>query len=295
MIPNDLFPTSVFRGRDLVHPWRRPDRPDAAFRNELERLQAGSLQLRLARSPAEIAAVQALRYHVFYETCGAQASRRVARLQRDIDRFDSFADLLMVVDRAYGRHAVVGTYRLLRRSVARRHGGFYTAGEYDISALEARPGAIMELGRSCVDAGYRGRPVLELLWRGIAAFVAQYRIALMFGCASLRGTDPQALAAPLSYLHHNHLAPADLRPRALDHRYLAMQRLPVDALEPPKARAALPPLLKGYLRLGGSVGDGAVIDHQFNTTDVCVVLPTERIAARYTRRFQRPAPLSRAA
>ena len=76
-------------------------------------------------------------------------------------------------------------------------------------------GEILELGRSCVDAAYRNRPAMQLLWRGIAAYVFHYDIALMFGCASLPGTDPDALAVPLSYLHHHHLAPRRLRPRAL--------------------------------------------------------------------------------
>ena len=135
--------------------------------------------------------------------------------------------------------------------------------------MVAYPGEILELGRSCVDAAARNRPTMQLLWRGIAAYVFHHQIALMFGCASLPGTDPDALAVPLCYLYHHHLAPPALRPRALPERYVDMRRLATDAYRSGAALAELPPLIKGYLRLGGFVGDGAVIDRQFNTTDVC--------------------------
>ncbi len=184
---------------------------------------------------------------------------------------------------------VVGTYRLIRREAAARLGGFYSAAEYDIAPLVAYPGEILELGRSCVDAAYRQRPAMQLLWSGIAAYVFHYDIALMFGCASLPGTDPETLAAPLSYLHHHHLAPPALRPRALAQRYVDMRRLPAGALDPARALVDLPPLIKGYLRLGGFVGDGAVIDDEFNTTDVCIVVKTDLVSEKYSRHYVRQA------
>jgi putative hemolysin len=177
-------------------------------------------------------------------------------------------------------------------------GGFYTSTEFDIAPLLAYPGEILELGRSCVDAAYRNRPTMQLLWRGIATYVFQHDITLMFGCASLPGTDPQALAVPLSYLHHNHLAPASLRARALSDRYVEMNILPpgeVDAdaavaqIDARSAIAALPPLIKGYLRLGGLVGEGAVIDREFNTTDVCIIVVTDRVTEKYFSHYQRQA------
>jgi putative hemolysin len=182
---------------------------------------------------------------------------------------------------------VVGTYRLIRRPAAAQFGSFYSAAEYDIAPLIAYPGEILELGRSCVDAGYRARPVMQLLWSGIAAYVFHYDIALMFGCASLPGTDPDALAAPLSYLYYHHLAPPALRARALPERFVDMRRLDPAALDPLRTLAGLPPLIKGYLRLGGFVGDGAVIDPEFNTTDVCVIVETELVTRRYSRHYVR--------
>jgi putative hemolysin len=145
----------------------------------------------------------------------------------------------------------------------------------------------MELGRSCVHPDYRGRAAMQLLWRGIAAYVFLHRIDLMFGCASLPGTDPDAVAAELTYLHAYHLAPPEVRPRALPHRYVDMRRLDPATLDPRRVLARLPPLVKGYLRLGGFVGDGAVIDAQFNTIDVAVVVKTDLVAKKYSRHYER--------
>jgi putative hemolysin len=254
-------------------------------------VRSGTLQARLAETVGDIDAAQALRYRVFYEEMGAIPSAEMARRQRDFDGMDSFCDHLLVIDHARGSgpQAVVGTYRLIRRPAAERHGGFYSAAEYDIGAIAAYPGEILELGRSCVDRSARNRAAMQLLWRGLASYVFHYDIALMFGCASLPGIDPDALAAPLSYLHHHHLAPPALRPKALAERYVAMNRLDPAALDPARALGELPPLIKGYLRVGGFVGDGAVIDHQFNTIDVCVVVKTDLVTDKYYRHYERQA------
>ena len=252
-------------------------------------ISAGPLQVRLAESGEDIDAAQALRYRVFYEMMGARPSPAMEARHRDSDRFDRSCDHLLVFDhsRGSGAAAIVGTYRLIRREAASRCGSFYSAGEYDISPLIAYPHPILELGRSCVDPAFRTRGVMPLLWSGIAAYVFHYDIALMFGCASLPGTDLDALAVPLSYLHYHRLAPPDLRPRALAERYVEMRRLAPAAFDPERTLSLLPPLIKGYLRLGGFVGDGAVIDEQFNTTDVCVVVKTDLVAEKYSRHYER--------
>ena len=252
-------------------------------------LVSGPLQVRLAENAADVDAAQALRYRIFYEIMGAKPLPGMEQQRRDHDRFDGICDHLLVLDhsRGSGVDAVVGTYRLIRREAAAQLGAFYSAAEYDISRLIAYPGEILELGRSCVDAGYRARPVMQLLWSGIAAYVFHYDIALMFGCASLPGIDPDALSAPLSYLYYHHLAPPALRARALPERFVDMRRLDPGAFDPHRTLAALPPLIKGYLRLGGFVGDGAVIDEQFNTTDVCIVVKTDLVTEKYTRHYER--------
>jgi putative hemolysin len=250
---------------------------------------SGPLQVRLAETAADIDAAQALRYRIFYDIMGARPLAGAEQQRRDRDRYDQICDHLLVLDhsRGSGADAVVGTYRLIRREAAARIGVFYSAAEYDIAPLLAYPGEILELGRSCVDAGYRARPVMQLLWSGIATYVSYHDIELMFGCASLPGTDPDALAAPLSYLYYHHLAPPALRARAVPERFIDMRRLEPAGLDPNRMLAALPPLIKGYLRLGGFVGDGAVIDEQFNTTDVCIVVKTALVTEKYSRHYER--------
>lgn len=254
------------------------------------------LEVRLAVNADEIAAAQTLRYRIFYEEMGARPSAETAARRMDCDDFDKICDHLLVLDpaRGTGGAAVVGTYRLIRRDVGERYGRFYTAGEYDISKLLAHGGKFMELGRSCVDVGYRTGTTMQLMWAGIANYVWEHGIELMFGCASLPGTDPQALATQLSYLYHHHLAPEEIRPRALPDQFVDMNLIPAEELNPRRALASLPPLVKGYLRLGGFVGDGAVIDHQFNTTDVCVMVKTELVTAKYVKHYDRTSRDTRA-
>ena len=252
-------------------------------------LRAGNLGLRIAATPGEVDALQGLRYRVFYDEMGAAPDAAATASKRDVDGFDAVADHLIVVDHALGDgpEGVVGTYRMMQREGAALAGRFYSSDEYDISPLLSFPGRVLELGRSCVDLHYRGRAVMQLLWRGIAAYVFAHEIDLMFGCASLAGIDPEANAAELTYLHHNHLAPPALRPRALPGRYVDMRRLPPGQVDSRRVLTTLPPLVKGYLRLGGMVGDGAVIDTQFNTTDVAIVVKTDLVTDKYIDHYKR--------
>lgn len=258
-------------------------------RHRLVDVQAGNLHLRLAETADEVMAAQALRYRVFYEGMSAKPTPEMAAARRDFDSFDAYCDHLLVFDsrRGDGPAAVVGTYRVMRREGAERRGQFYSADEYDIANLLAFPGGILEVGRSCIDENHRTGATMQLLWRGIAEYVLAHDIGLLFGCASLPGVDPDRLALPLSYLYHHHLAPPALRAWALPNRYVAMNRTPPEGVAPQRALRILPPLIKGYLRLGGFVGEGAVIDHDFGTTDVCVVVKTEWVTERYYRHYTR--------
>ena len=263
-----------------------PQRQDAA---PLEAgIRLGPFELRLARDEADVRAVQRLRYRVFYEEMKATPIGTMEAEKRDFDAFDDICDHLLVTDsKRSGGDAVVGTYRLLRRSVARQHGRFYTQDEYDIAKLLAVEGELVELGRSCVDMNYRAGAVVQALLRGLGAYVIQHDIRLMFGCASLHGTDPDELALPLSYLHHHLRAPEHLRARALESRYIEMNRLPAEAVDAKAGAASLPPLIKGYARAGCRFGNGAVVDEQFNTTDVCVVLDITAADDKYRARYSR--------
>lgn len=249
----------------------------------MDGIHTGVLQLRLAENDDEVAAAQALRYRVFYEEMGAQPSDEMAAVRRDFDRYDAFCDHLLVIDhdRPEGPSQVVGTYRLLRRSVAQKNGGFYSADEYDISAIVDQPGEILELGRSCVDEAYRNRATMTLLWRGNAAYVLHYDVPIMFGCASFPGADPAQHALPLAYLYHFHLAPEKLRPVALAKRFVSMNTMPKEDVDQRAALREVPPLIKGYLRLGGFIGDGAVVDNQWDSVDVSIVVKTDLVTQKY--------------
>lgn len=276
----------------------------AAFRRTLPDKvygRIGDLEVRLARTMKEIRAAQRLRYDVFYDEMSAVPSLTAKMRRRDEDKYDGICDHLLVVDTALAaknasswpsrrRSSVVGTYRVLLQEKAQRSFGFYTQGEYDIAPLVAsRPGyRFMELGRSCVMKPYRGKRTVELLWHGLWTYVREHKVDVMIGCASFEGTDPQTHATALSFLHHFALAPPEWRCRAHDRLYVSMDRIARDGIDAKTALRAIPPLIKGYLRLGAFVGDGAVIDRQFGTTDVLIILPVEKIDPRYFEHFGAP-------
>ncbi|PLX34264.1 MAG: ornithine--acyl-ACP N-acyltransferase OlsB [Hyphomicrobiales bacterium] len=277
----------------------KPDRQEAADRFSLSRscgvlARRGALEMRLAVNEDEIRQCQELRYQVFYREMAATPSDEARRLERDEDRFDDICDHLLVIDNdaaeENGRGRIVGTYRLLQQEIAEQNGGFYSADEYEIGPLIARHPDLrfLELGRSCVLKPYRTRPTVELLWQGIWNYVRKNRFDVMIGCASLSGTDPDALSLPLTFLHHHAAPPPQWHARAVAARYVAMDRLAAGDLDEKAALRSLPPLIRGYLRLGAYIGEGAVVDSQFGTTDVLIILPVEKINPRYLSHFDEP-------
>lgn len=251
--------------------------------------EEGRYQVRLAGTEEEVAAAQRLRYRVFVEEMGAQAAPEDAALRRERDRFDAHFEHLILIDRecdsADPLDRVVGAYRLMTGQRARDGIGFYGATEYDLTLLENYPRNVVELGRSCVAADHRGGLGMDLLWRGVGDFVTSRQIEIMFGVASFHGADPAPFADALSFLHHNHLAPPDLRVKALPAHFVAMDRVPVEQVDRKAALRAIPALIKAYLRLGGFVGEGAWVDHEFNTVDVCLLMDTARMVNRYRDRY----------
>jgi putative hemolysin len=256
---------------------------------EIVKVVAGDFEVRLARTAAEIHAAQALRYRIFYEEMSAHPTPEMKSLGRDFDPFDEVCDHLLVLDRRRGEgpEGIVGTYRLIRRPAAARTGRFYSSAEYDIQKMIDYPGEVLELGRSCIARDARNTATMQMLWRGIALYAYHYDVKVMFGCASFPGIDPAQHAQALSYLHHHHLAPPEIRVRAVPERYVEMNVLEPDSYDPRKAMARVPPLIKGYLRLGGFVGDGAVIDHEFNSVDVFIVVKTDLVTEKYIRHYER--------
>lgn len=248
--------------------------------------------IRLARSEADLLASQRLRYRVFVQELGGDGDLVDHAAQLERDEFDPHVDHLVLVDNRRdptGLDHVVGAYRLLTSDRAEQIGRFYCDAEYDLTALRATGRRLLELGRSCVDTEYRGGTGMFLLWNALAEYVLEREIEILFGVASFHGTDTAALAQPLAWLHHHHLAAPDLRvtarPPCVD-----MDLLPASVLDRQAAMRDMPPLIKAYLRVGGVVGQGAFIDHAFNTTDVCLLMDTAAMSARhrdfYTRRTE---------
>jgi putative hemolysin len=263
----------------------------------------GDLEVRMAGNRADILQAQRLRYEVFYEEMSARPNPVASMRRLDQDAYDAVCDHLLVVDTSpepHGRERwahrrrprVVGTYRLLRQDIADRTLGFYSQAEYDIAPLvwsKSPRYRFMELGRSCVMKPYRSKRSVELLWHGLWTYVREHKVDVMIGCASFEGTDPAAHAMALSYLHHYAMAPADWRCAAHAPLHQKMDLIAKDKIDLKQALKAMPPLIKGYLRLGAFVGDGAVIDRQFGTTDVLVILPVEKIDPRYFEHFGAPS------
>ncbi|MGB8621608.1 MAG: GNAT family N-acyltransferase [Paracoccaceae bacterium] len=248
-------------------------------------------ELKLATDPDDLRAAQRLRYDVFVAELGGDGAMvdHAARLERDA--FDPYFDHLILTDTRRDAGAldhVVGVYRLLRDDQAAKLGRFYTEDEYDLTVLKQSGRRLLELGRSCVHPSYRGGTAMFHLWNGLAEYVFDHDIEVLFGVASFHGTDAQALKMQLAYLHHYHLAPEALRVQVRSGHSQSMDLVAKDAIDRKAAMLATPALIKAYLRLGGFVGEGAYIDRDFNTTDVCLIMDTQRMNARsrtfYTKR-----------
>ncbi|MGQ0611982.1 MAG: GNAT family N-acetyltransferase [Paracoccaceae bacterium] len=248
------------------------------------------LKCRLARDEADLEAAQRLRYQVFVEELGA-TGRTVDHARRmERDDFDEVFEHLLLIDEsrpARGLGHVVGAYRLLTSDQVAAAGRFYSEEEFDLGPLKASGRKLVELGRSCVHPDHRGGASMLLMWNGVAEFVLERGIEVMFGAASFHGTDPAAYAHALSLLHHNHLAPPPLRVRARPAGRQEMALLAPADLVRVAAMEQVPALIRGYLRLGGFVGDGAFVDRDFNTIDVCLVMDTERMSARHREFYMR--------
>lgn len=245
----------------------------------------GRFEVRLAETDEEITSAQRLRYRVFVEEMGASPSKEDAEVRLERDRFDPFFDHLILLDHEMVPNdpldRVVGVYRLMRKDAAMKGEGFYGAAEYDLSPLINGGRDIVELGRSCVAGTHRGGAAMHYLWNGLAEYVHAHDIEILFGVASFHGTDPNAISQALSYLYVNHLAPEDLRVTARSDNRYRMDLISPDQIDRKEAMRQIPALIKAYLRLGGFVGDGAFIDREFNTTDVCLLMDTTRMTSRY--------------
>ena len=234
--------------------------------------------VRLAASAADRRAAQRLRYEVFALEMGARLDSAASGL--DCDRWDEFCDHLLVCERASGR--VVGTYRMLPPARAAAAGGWYCAGEFDVAHLLPERHRIVEVGRACVDPDYRTGLVIALLWGGLMRYLRDRDGAFAIGCASIGTDDGGHLAASVCRrMLRDHLAPASWRVAPRQAFVLEGWQ---DVAEPP-----LPPLLKGYLRLGAEVCGPPAWDPHFRTADLLIRLDVARANPRYVDRLLRAA------
>ncbi len=254
-------------------------------RANLMKTDAARFEVRLAQNADDIRAAQHLRYRVFVEEMGATVSDSDHAAKLEQDRFDPYFDHLLLIDHTiragqFGEQ-VVGVYRLMQDEAARNGIGYYGAGEYDLSILNKSGRKAVELGRSCIAKEYRGGVGMHLLWDGLGDYVISNNIEIMFGVASFHGVDIAPLKNALAFLHHNYLAPKDLRVRAQDKQFVSLNQMPKNIVNRAEALRDIPSLIKAYLRLGGCVGDGAFVDHDFNTVDVCLLMDTKRMVSKY--------------
>ncbi len=255
------------------------------------KLDASRFEVRLAQSQDDVAGAQRLRYRVFVEEMGAPAPGADHENRLEKDAYDAYFDHLLLIDKECESQdpldCFVGVYRLMRGSVAKTGIGFYGASEYDLTKIMQDGRESLELGRSCVAPEYRGGVGMHLLWDALGAYVTERNIEILFGVASFHGSDVEPLKQPLSYLYQNHLAPPDLRVKARAPGAVDMNLLPPEQIDRKKAMAGIPSLIKAYLRLGGFVGDGAYVDKDFNTVDVCLLMDTKRMSEKYRAFYSR--------
>jgi L-ornithine Nalpha-acyltransferase len=256
---------------------------------ELSHLALNSLFLKVAKTSEEVIAAQKLRYKVFYEEMGANPTEEMRHLQQEIEAYDPYCDHLLVIDTdADPQDNIVGTYRILTQDQADRSGmGFYTETEFDLSKLKSTNKKIMEVSRSCVLESYRSKMVINLLWRGIMAYVFHYGIDYLIGVASFQGTDVSEHNSTLAFLNQFYMADETILPKTLPQAYVPFPTTLTAENAVRQEFMKLPPLLKGYLRVGAKIGNGAFIDHQFNTIDVAIVVPMESFDQKYMNNFKR--------
>jgi putative hemolysin len=242
---------------------------------------AAEFHVRLAKSSDDMLAVQRLRYEVFVRELGGGGALVDHEAGLERDHLDPFFEHLLLIDTK--RDDIVGVYRLMTADRAKDAGGFYSENEYDLTRLKSSGRRLLELGRSCLHADYRGGTGMYHLWSGLARYVAVHQIEVLFGVASFHGTNVKSFAEPLSLLHHRHLAPDVLRVCASSKSFQNMDLIDEAHLDRRAAMMQMPSLIKAYLRLGGCVGEGAYVDHVFNTIDVCLIMDTDQLSARHAR------------
>ena len=253
------------------------------------KIEVDNFIIKIAEKKSELKKAQALRYSVFYKEKEAKPTISKKILKLDYDKVDKFADHIIVIDKNRKGivNKIVGTYRLLRGDIVAHYGEFYTSSEFDLSKIlnSYKNNQILELGRSCVHQDYRNGTIMNLLWKAIAEYVKLYDIKILLGCASFHGTDVMKYTNELSYLRKNFSLPDELSVKSLDiKKYPPYTEINSNNTNL-RTFVKLPPLIKGYLRIGGKVSHDCFVDYKFNTIDLCVIVTTDNIDEKYKKKY----------
>ena len=253
------------------------------------KIELGNFVIKLADTNSELKKSQALRYSIFYKEKKAKPNFLKKIIRLDYDKIDKFADHLIVIDKKRKgiKNKIVGTYRLIRGDVALSFGGFYTSSEFDLTNILNlyQHKQILELGRSCVHKDYRNGTIMNLLWKAIAEYIKLYDIKILLGCASFYGTNVMKYTSELSYLRKNFSLPDELSVKSLDPKIYPAYTEINSNINNLRTFVKLPPLIKGYLRIGGKVSHDFFVDYKFNTIDLCVIVNTNNIDEKYKKKY----------
>ncbi len=246
-------------------------------------LEFGNFSVKLAENEKEVKAAQQLRFEVFNREMneGLNSSWETGL---DQDRYDEHADHLLVIDKNIDR--VVGTYRMLKKSVANSNGGFYSEGEFDLANLKRLPVEILEMGRSCVHKDYRSNGVINFLWAGIAKYLEISKAKYLFGCGSLHTHNSDEISEIYSYLKSRYFSDEKYRVYPLPKCAVPGLRDDIVVEDSRSIMKKIPPLLKGYFRSGALVCGDPALDTEFGTTDFFILLPTDQITKRYQNHYK---------
>ncbi|MBQ8660620.1 MAG: GNAT family N-acetyltransferase [Alphaproteobacteria bacterium] len=258
--------------------------------NYLDDIKNEKFEVRLAKTEAEVVAAQKLRYKIFFEEDGAKPSEEVEKEKRDFDEFDLYCDHLIAIDKNAGNDPedyVIGTYRLMRKVGAKSVGKWYSQAEFDVEKFNDYDGEVLELGRACVHKDFRSKVVMQMLWNGLAAYMFDFDIKLMFGCGSFLGTDVNSAKEALSYLYYNHTADGKLEINARTENAVPYPLVPKEEIDERKAFISLPTMIKGYLRVGCKVSKSIFVDYSFNTFDVCIIFETKNLKQSYLEHYEK--------
>ena len=258
--------------------------------NYLDNIKNDRYEVRLAKTQDEIIAAQKLRYQVFFIEDGATPTDQVRAECRDFDEFDAYCDHLLAIDLTAGSNPedyVIGTYRLMRKGGAKAAGHWYSQSEFNVEKFNNYDGEVLELGRACVKKEYRTKIVMQMLWNGLAAYMFDHEIKLMFGCGSFLGTDMDKYKQSLSYLYYNHVADGDLAIDAITKDKRDYPILPREEVNDLEAFKQLPTMVRGYVRIGCKVSRSIFVDWGFNCFDVCIIFETDKLKKSYLEHYEK--------